>query len=285
MSTLVRTSLMSGLAALRHEPTAKRIRAMVGENTVVDSTRAILLWEPRRVVPSWAVPVGDVRAELRPAAGRDAPADPDAVGHRMPEVSARPVLDPSIPFAFHTASGRPVDVVAEAAVLPAAGFLLDDADLSGYLVLDFAAFDRWWEEDEQNLGHPRDPFHRIDILQSSRNVRIEHRGVVLAESTEPSLLFETLLPMRCYLPREDVIVPLESSTALSTCAYKGHARYFSCAAAEDRLEDIAWSYESPLREAEQIRGLIAFYGERLDVFVDGVAQERPRTPWSRSAAS
>jgi uncharacterized protein (DUF427 family) len=181
MSTLVRTSLMSGLAALRHEPTAKRIRAMVGDTTVVDSTRAILLWEPRRVVPSWAVPVGDVRAELRPAAGSDAPADPDAVGHRMPEVSARPVLDPSIPFAFHTASGRPVDVIAEAALLPGAGFLLDDADLSGYLVLDFAAFDRWWEEDEENVGHPRDPFHRIDILQSSRNVRIEHRGVLLAE--------------------------------------------------------------------------------------------------------
>jgi hypothetical protein len=118
MSTRVRTTVASGLSRLRHEPTAKRIRAKLGDHTVLDSTRAVLLWEPRRVVPTWAVPVDDVAAELRTTA--PAAKTADQVGLQLPAVSQRPVLDPTIPFAAHTAEGEVIDVVTPHGVLAGA---------------------------------------------------------------------------------------------------------------------------------------------------------------------
>jgi uncharacterized protein (DUF427 family) len=281
MSALVRSTLMSALPGLRHEPTAKRIRATLGGDTVVDSTRAVLLWEPRRVVPSWAVPTEDVTAELVSAAPVTV-AD-EATGLRLTTVSERPILDPSIPFAVHTALGQSVDVLHGSEVRPAAGLRLDDPDLEGYVVLDFAAFDGWWEEDEPNVGHPRDPFHRIDILQSSRHVRLELDGELLAESTRARMLFETLLPTRFYLPPEDVRAEMVSSATQTTCAYKGHASYLSPVVKGSQVPDLAWTYEQPLREAAEVAGLVAFFDERVDVLVDGTPRTRPVTPWSGPA--
>jgi uncharacterized protein (DUF427 family) len=276
---MLRTSLMSALPELRHEPTAKRIRAELDGQTVADSSRALLVWEPRRVVPSWALPEADIAAAISaadPAAERDAPA-----GYAMPEVSQRPVLDPSIPFAVHTASGHPVDLSVDGQVLAGAGFRPDDPDLDGYVVLDFSAFECWWEEDVRALGHPRDPFHRIDVLPSSRSVRIELDGELLAESTRPMLLFETLLPTRFYLPVEDVRVELTPTSARSTCAYKGHASYYAASVAGQPVADLAWSYADPLPEAAAVKGLIAFFNERVDVILDGEKLPQPLTPWSR----
>jgi uncharacterized protein (DUF427 family) len=152
-----------------------------------------------------------------------------------------------------------------------------DEDLAGYVQVDWAAADRWLEEDEEVIGHPRDPFHRIDIRQSSRHVTVSVEGELLADSHRPTLLFETGLPVRHYLPREDVRMDLLApGDERTTCAYKGHASYFSAADASG----IAWTYVDPLPDAEQIRGLIAFFDERADVTVDGEQQERPRTQWS-----
>ena len=154
---------------------------------------------------------------------------------------------------------------------------LNDPDLSGYVQVDWKAVDRWLEEDEEVVGHPRDPFHRVDIRQSSRHVAVAVEGEVLAESRRALLLFETFLPVRKYFPREDVRMDLlEPSDKRTTCAYKGHASYFSAAAAPD----IAWTYPKPLPDAEQLRDLIAFFDERTDVTVDGETQERPTTEWS-----
>jgi uncharacterized protein (DUF427 family) len=279
MSTKIRSLLASGFGQVRYEPTSKRIRAVLGGVTVLDSTRAVLVWEPRRIVPSYAVPVDDVRGDLIPAAA--APADvTDEVGFRMPDVSSRPVLDPSIPFTAHTADGQVVDVRAGGQSRPAAGFCLADADLAGYVILEFGAFDAWYEEDELNVAHPRDPFHRIDVLPSSRQVRLEHDGQVLAESTRPTLLFETMLPARYYLPREDIGAELIPSSTRTFCAYKGRASYWSAAAGGHRLTDIAWTYENPRHDAAQVRGLIAFFDERIDVILDGERLTRPITPWS-----
>jgi uncharacterized protein (DUF427 family) len=279
MSTRVRTTVASGLRGLRHEPTAKRIRAKLGERTVVDSTRAVLLWEPRRVVPTWAVPTDDIAAELRTAAPVTGAAGD--VGVPLPDVSERPVLDPTIPFTTHTANGDVIDVVTPDGVLAGAGLRLQDPDLDDYVVLDFAAFDSWWEEDEPNIGHPRDPFHRIDILHSSRHVRVELDGAVLAESSRPYLLFETMLPVRFYFAREDVIADLVPSERRTICAYKGHASYFSPVVAGSAVPDLAWTYEAPLREAAEVAGRIAFFNERADFIVDGTKWARPITPWSR----
>ena len=256
MSTIVHDALRAALGELRHEPIAKRIRAKIGERTVVDTIRAVLVWEPQRIVPSWAVPVEDVDAEPTAAAPREGPSSPD-----------------------HT-YGQVVDLVTAAGRLPAAGLRLTDADLDGYLLLNAEAFDSWWEEDEQALGNPRDPFHRIDILHSSRHVRVERDGELLAETRRARLLFETMLPVRFYLPREDVIAGLVPTATRTTCPYKGHASYYSVQLASRVEPDLAWYYETPLRESAEIGGLVAFWNERVDLVVDGTRWERPASPWS-----
>jgi len=283
VSTRLRDWLSGRVGELRHEPTAKRIRAMLGGTTVVDSTRAVLVWEPRRVVPSYAVPESDLRAELVALAAAAADAAAAAVTASVPDLARRPVLDPSVPFAVHTADGEAVDVYAGGVSRPGAGFRAADPDLGDYVVLDFAAFDGWLEEDEPNLAHPRDPFHRIDVLPSSRHVRIEVHGQVLADSYRPTLLFETLLPTRYYLPREDVIARLRPSELRTQCAYKGQASYWSCELADAVARDLAWSYQHPLHEASRVRGLVAFFDERVDVVLDGSRLDRPATPWSGPA--
>jgi uncharacterized protein (DUF427 family) len=241
---------------LRHEPIEKRVRADVGGGTVVDSTRAILVWEPRRVVPSYAVPVEDVRAELTEAPATNG--------------QAKGLLHPGIPFSVHTADGEPVSIDDRVG----AGFRLEDADLAGYVVLDFAAFDGWYEEDERIAGHPRDPFHRVDVRQSARPVRIEVGGEVVAETTRARLLFETQLPTRFYIPREDVRSQLHASDRHTYCPYKGSASYWSVDAGGRRREDIAWSYEEPLPDAVAIEGLVAFWDERVSVYLDGERREK-----------
>ncbi|MDQ6650514.1 MAG: DUF427 domain-containing protein [Actinomycetota bacterium] len=279
MSIRLRDTQLNILGELRHEPTAKRVRAIVGGDTVVDSTRAVLLWEPRRVVPAYAVPAEDIAGDLV-TAGVDDGVDADRVGLSWPDVSGRPILDPSIPFGIHTASGEPVDIKGDGQRSTGAAFRLADPDLAGYVVLDFAAFDVWYEEDEPIFAHPHNPFDRIDVRASSRQVRFESKGAVIAESSRPKVLFETLLPTRYYLPPEDVRVPLVPSETRTWCAYKGEASYWSAQVGAGVIADIAWSYHDPLHDAAQVQGLIAFFNERLDVVLDGRPVERPVTPWS-----
>jgi uncharacterized protein (DUF427 family) len=278
MSLRVRESLLSGLGGLRHEPTAKRIRAELDGATVVDTTNAVLLWEPRRVVPSYAVPAEDLHARLTPA--EPTAVEADDVGKPMPDVSRRPVLDPSIPFGVHAADGQPLDVQGDDRTRPAAAFRLADPDLAGYVVLDFDAFDTWYEEDEITVSHPGDPFHRIDVLTSSRPVRLELDGALIAESTRPVMLFETTLPTRYYLPREDVRAELVPSATRTRCAYKGEASYFSVTLDGRAVPDLAWSYPTPLHEAGNVRDLVAFFDEKIDVDLAGGPRARPVAPWS-----
>ncbi|MDN5860092.1 MAG: DUF427 domain-containing protein, partial [Pseudonocardia sp.] len=254
MAVRIRDMFSRTFDELRHEPTAKRVRALLDGAVAVDTTDAELVWEPRRVVPSYAVPAAAIRVPVVDGAEVDG-SGTERVGPALPEVSQRPVLDPSIPFTVHTTPGRMLDVGGRAG----AGFA--PAELAGYVVLDFDAFDSWFEEERPTVGHPRDPFHRVDALRSTRSVRIEHDGRLLAASQRPVLVFETLLPTRFYLPREDIRADLVASGAGSTCAYKGHARYWSVPG----LPDIAWSYPQPQEELVRLRDLLCFFDERLDV--------------------
>jgi uncharacterized protein (DUF427 family) len=270
MSTRLRDVLTLGLGDLRHEPTDKRIRANFDGRTIIDSTRAVLVWEPKRIVPSYAVPADDIDAGLDDATetGAVPPAD-------LPRLGDRPVYDPSIPFSVHTAEGEPVTI--RSGDREAAGFRLHDEQLDGYVIVDFAGFDEWYEEDERNFGHPRDPFHRIDIVHSTRHVRVEIDGETVAESSNPIMLFEPPLPPRFYLAPEDVRTDLLSPSDKRTyCAYKGQASYWSLSGADD----VAWTYVEPLREAAEVTGRIAFFNERVDIVVDGEVVQRPVTPWS-----
>jgi uncharacterized protein (DUF427 family) len=277
MALKLSEQLFITLADVRFEPVLKRVRVLAGDSLVADTTDAVLVWEPRRVVPSYAVPVRDLRLELvQPTTDATAPMRPvTGLGGSVQ------VLDPRTGFAAHTAEGEPLSVrISDAAVAELAAFRPADPALNGFVVLDFAAFD-WVEEDEPIVGHPRDPFHRIDVLRSSRRVTVEHRGRVLAETTRAHFLFEGTFPMvRYYLPPADVSVELERSDHQTTCAYKGHATHWSVPG-DDDLRDIAWTYESPLDDAIPVAGLVSFYTERLDLSIDGTRLERPQTPWSR----
>ena len=279
MSSQVRGLLASGFGQLRHELTAKRIQAVLGGETVVDSTRAVLVWEPRRIVPSYAVPVEDVRGELVPV-GLAADSPDDEVGVTLGDLTTLRVLDPRVPFTMHSTPGEAVDLRVAGQVRPGAGFRPADPDLAGLVILDFGAFDAWYEEDEQNVAHPRDPFHRIDVLPSSRQVRLELDGQLLAVSSRPVLLFETMLPTRYYLPRADLTAELVPSSTRTWCAYKGQASYFSASVGGRLVPDIAWSYPDPQHDAARVRDLIAFFDERIDVTLDGQRRARPVTPWS-----
>ena len=264
------------LPLLRHEPARKRVRATLAGEVVVDSTDAALVWEPQRIMPAYAVPLEDVAGELEPApaAGPDGPH-----GFRLPD--GQTVLDPSVPFAVHTADGEPLDLHAAGQTRHGAAFRPADPDLDGLVLLDFAGLDAWYEEDEPIVGHPRDVFHRIDIVASSRTVRVELDGTVLAESTRAMLLFEhPVLPVRAYLPPEDIRVRLHPSPTRTSCPYKGEAGYWSLDLDGRRMEDVAWSYETPRDEAAPIAGLVSFFNERLDVSLDGDRPPRPVTGWS-----
>lgn len=274
MGVRIAEILSGNLNTLRYEPTDKRIRVTLAGEPVADTCAARLVWEPRRIVPTYAVPAAELGAHLIPA-GAESGADED-VGVRMPAVSSRPILDPSVPFDAHSCAGTAFDVIAGEETGAAAAFRPDDPDLSDYVILDFGSFE-WHEENEPVVSHPRDPFHRIDVLRSDRHVRIEHDGRLLAESSRPALLFETLLPVRYYLPRDDIAVPLQQADAVTFCAYKGRATYYSV---PDGPQDIAWTYHNPLHDAEPVRDRICFFDERVDVIVDGVRRDRPVTPWS-----
>jgi uncharacterized protein (DUF427 family) len=267
---------MRGLSELRYQPTDKRVRARLGDRTVVDSIRAVLVWEPRRVVPYYAVPEEDVLAPLVPASRRRRP-------------TARPADPGDEPFlrhgAFrgHTTAGAELSIRAGGGwrggrTLDGVAFRPADRDLAGYVVLDFDAFDGWLEEDEPIEGHPRDPYHRFDVRRSSRHIQIMLGDRVLAESRQPRLVFETLLPVRFYLPRGDVNAHLlRPSSRRTTCAYKGEAVYWSVQVAAYLVEDLAWSYPKPTPAAADLADLMCFFDERVQTVVDGTRREGPHT--------
>ena len=246
MSTRVSDSLMGAFGELRHEPTEKRVRAQVRGHDVIDTTRAVLVWKPGHMVPRYAVPIDELRAELASSAGDD---------------------------------GEILDVLVGDTRLEAAALRLDDPDLRDHVILEHAPFDAWYEEEEPIVGHPRDPFHRIDIRQSSRSIRVELDGTLLAESRAPTLLFETHLPLRFYLPRSDLVLEPRPSATRTVCAYKGEASHLSFDLRGG--DDVAWTYDEPIADAAQIKGLVAFYDEQVDVVLDGERRARPRTQWSR----
>jgi uncharacterized protein (DUF427 family) len=267
MSVRMRDVLSAELGELRRELLNRRLRGVLGGDTVIDTDRGMLVWEPRRVVPGYAVPEKDVTAAVEPD-----PAEP-------PAVPDGPMVFPGTPFAAHTTPGEPV--LLRSGDRTARAFRVPDPGLAGYLLVDFAGVDAWYEEDEHRIGHPHDPYSRIEVLPSSRHVRIEYDGVVLAESDRPALLFETGLPTRYYLPAEDVRVPLRDSALTTICSYKGQASYKSVQLPDGTvLDDLVWYYPEPLHDAAPVRDLLAFYDEKVDVIVDGRRHGRPNTEWS-----
>jgi len=225
-------------------PTPKRVRAMLGGATVADSTRAMIMRETRHT-PVYYFPREDVRIDLltRTDHGTYCPFKGDAsywtlaVGGRTAENAVWSYEDP-------------FDEVAE---------------IEGYLALYWGRMDAWYEEDEEVFVHPRDPFVRIDLRESRRPVRVILAGETVAETTRARFLFETGLPVRYYIPADDVRTDLlQPSEKRTGCPYKGFARYWSADVGGQLYEDIVWSYPDPCDEAARIRDYLCFYDERVD---------------------
>ncbi len=156
------------------------------------------------------------------------------------------------------------------------------ADLKDYVAFYWDEMDAWFEEDDEVFVHPRDPYHRVDVVNSSRHVKVVVGGEVVAETSRPRLLFETGLPTRYYIPKLDVRLDLLKATNTSTrCPYKGKAAYWSVTVNGKEFTDIVWGYPAPIPECPKIENLLCFYDEKVDaVYVDGELQPRPVTPWS-----
>lgn len=154
-------------------------------------------------------------------------------------------------------------------------------EIEGYVAFKWRQMDGWFEEDEPIFTHPRDPFVRIDTIQSSRHVRVVIDGETVAETNRPVLLFETGLPVRYYIPKVDVRMDLlQESKTHSECPYKGIASYYSVKVGDQVAEDVVWYYPSPYSEVSKIQNLLSFYNEKVDLYIDGQKEERPKTYWS-----
>jgi uncharacterized protein (DUF427 family) len=251
--------------ALYLEPTPKRIRVVVAGETIADSRRAMLLHESGQQ-PIYYFPPQDVRADRLEPSDRHThcPKKGDASYHTI-RVGEQ-VVDAGAWYYPEPLPGTP--------------------PIKDLIAFYWNRMDHWFEEDEEVFGHPRDPYHRIDVIATTRAIRISLDGEVLAETDRALALFESNLPTRWYLPLQDVRVELEPSDTVTRCPYKGTAGYYSVKLAGGELgKDLVWFYEEPFPEAGRIAGLVCFFNERLDIELDGELQERPDSPWSTGVKS
>jgi uncharacterized protein (DUF427 family) len=243
---------------VRVESGPKRVRAYLEGVAVVDSAHVLLVWE-RPTYPTYYFPLGDVRTDLL---------------HATDEIRHSPGRGDAHLF----------DVRVGDRVAPVAAYRHADSplvELREMVAFTWGAMDHWFEEDEEVYTHARNPYTRIDVLPGSRLVRVEIDGVVVAESDHPTLLFETGLPTRYYFAKPEVRLDLLTPTdSFTSCPYKGTARYWSVQAGDNVYPDLAWGYDYPLPESIRIAGRMCFYNERVDIFVEGEREERPRTPFS-----
>jgi len=158
--------------------------------------------------------------------------------------------------------------------------------LANTVRFDWDALDAWFEEDEEVFVHPRNPYVRVDALRSTRRIRIELDGSVLAQSSSPVMVFETGLPSRYYLNRTEVdFNNLEPSGTVTSCPYKGQTTgYWTVRIGETTYPDLAWAYDLPTRQLLPITGMIAFYNEKVDITLDGELLPRPTTHFFRESA-
>ena len=242
------------------EPTPKRLRVEVGGEVIADSRHAFMLHESG-LQPVYYFPASDVRSDVLEPTDRHThcPKKGDASYYTI------------------RAGGEVVENGAwyYPEPLPEAPFL------EGLIAFYFDRMGRWLEEGEEIRVHPRDPYHRVDVVGTDRHIRVSLEGELLAETDRALALFESNLPTRWYIPREDVVAALEPSDTVTRCPYKGTASYYSV----NGGKDLVWYYDEPFPEVGRIAGLLCFFNERVDIELDGELEERPDSPWSRPVKS
>lgn len=243
------------------EPVARRIRAFLDGRVVLDTVRARYVWEWPGY-PQYCVPAEDFTDGVL--------VDEDHTQKLSLGVARRHGLHSG-------AVSRPGSARLWTEEAP--------PGLAGTVHLDWAAPDAWFEEDEQVFVHPRSPYTRVDALRSSRGVRVELDGEVLVEAPSSVMVFETGLPTRYYLDRLHTdLARLVPSNTVTSCPYKGNtSAYWSVTTSAGSYPDIAWAYDFPTRQLSPIAGLVAFYNEQVDIFLDGRSLPRPE-PISRTTS-
>jgi len=243
------------------EDSPRRLRVVFNGETIADSIRAKLLHETKHL-PIYYVPVDDVRMDLL-----------EKTGHKT-----------HCPFKGDASywTVKVGDRVAENAVWGYEDPIEGQDDLKGLVAFYSGKMDRWYEEDEEIVIHPRDPYKRIDTVASSRRVQVKVGGEIVADSTRGHFLFETGLPTRYYLPIDDVRMDLLEATDLRTgCPYKGTASYYSVHVGGQTFENIVWFYSDPIPECPKIKDLLCFFNEKVEaILVDGVEIPKVPSPWS-----
>ena len=251
------THVTTSRGRVRIEQGAKRVRIYFGGEVIADTTAPVLVWEVP-YFPAYYIPAVDVRIEL--------------------------VADGEVKHSPSRGDGQLFTVKAGGKEAAGAALRYPDSpieELRDLVRFEWDAMDAWFEEDEEVFVHPRSPYTRVDVLAGSRHVRVEVDGITVAESSSPRLLFETGLPVRYYLPKPHVRMDLlEHTDTVTRCPYKGTAEYWSIRAGDRLHEDLAWSYPTPLPESIKAAGLICFYNEKVDIYVDGELQERPKSKFA-----
>lgn len=239
------------------EPTPRWVRAKFGDVFVGNTQHALFVHEQVPSgwkAPAYLFPEKDIRQDLLVFSG--VTETPDRAG---------------LATFYHVKVG---DKVYQNAAFryqdPAPG----TEALKGYIGFVWKKVDQWFEEEEQIFQHPRDPYHRVDAIPSSRHIKVVLGGKVIAESRRPVLVFETGIRPRYYLPKVDVQEAFLQRTELHTrCPYKGEASYWSATVEGKAYENVVWAYLQPFPDVQNLSGLLSFYNEKVDaVYVDGVKE-------------
>jgi uncharacterized protein (DUF427 family) len=241
------------------EPTPRHVRAKFGDQFIADSRQALLLIAyDKEFRTRYYFPQEDVKTEYfeeSDYSGKDG-------NYKYWHVRMGDRFEKNVAY---TIVNPPEDV----------------ADVKGYIGFKWNAIDHWYEEEEEIFIHPRDPYKRIDIIDSSRHIKVVVDDQVIAETSNPRLLFETSLPVRYYIPVEDVKKEYLVDSNLHTgCPYKGTASYYSIKVGENVHKNVVWYYADPIEESAKTKDFICFYNEKIDIYENGVLLQRPETPFS-----
>jgi len=245
----------------RVEASPRRVRVRFGGQTIADSRRVKLVFAGPRGIPVYYFPLEDVSREVL-------------------KESSRSVEHPGLGQARYWS----VQVGDSTALDSAWGFaepIAGASELKDHITFRWSDMEAWFEEDDEVFVHPRDPYKRVDVLHSSRQVKVVVDGVTVAATRRPNLLFETDLPVRYYIPKLDVRLDLLTPSETHTrCPYKGVASYYDLTVNGKTYKDFVWYYPTPIPEIPKIENLLCFYNEKVDLYVDGELQERPQSPFA-----
>jgi len=255
------TVAVGHIAIPEFEPSPRWVRAVLGGVTIADSKRTMILRRATRL-PVYYFPKEDVRMDLMERTQHTAKAVPQGEASFW-NIKAGESIAENAAWGYEN---------------PPSGWEI----IKDYVALEWGKMDAWYEENEEVFVHLREPYHRVDVLNSSRNVRVIVAGETVADTKTPRFLFETGLPTRYYIPGGDIRMDLLESTTLKTrCPYKGIASYWSVKVGDQIMKDIVWGYPDPIPECPKIKGLFCFFNERVEaIYVDGELAPKPKTPWS-----